>query len=454
MTTNNETAPALAQAPGKGDQMKWDDPNRLRQSIYAPAWAGLAIVLFFIAIVFVWGSTAPLSSGAIAAGVVAPEGSRRTIQHYEGGIVQALTIAEGQVVKKGDSLLILGDVGHEANHDALLARHATLLARRARLKAEKFDAHNVSFPTTLAHNRIGRDTMRSQLRIFDARRQEFKMREQMLLQTLKLIDVQIDGYRSLVGGHKTQLGILKEELRTKEHMLRKGYARRPEVLRIRKTIADVISRHGELVSRIAAAQEKQSEQRIEFATLKTKRTATIEEETDQVLNDLREIEEKIRISKDILKRSVVRAPVTGRVTNLRVKTIGGVVRKGQELMDIVPSNERLIVEARVSPLDIDNVHEGLKAQVYLTAYSGSNTPKITGTVLMVSADRIEGRGAGQKPYYLAKVTVKREELKAFGESVHLAPGMPADVVIITGKSTMIDYLVQPFRDAMRRSFRS
>ncbi len=433
---------------------QWDDPRRLGDSVRGPLRFGILILVLFVGGLGFWSATVPLAGGALAPGVIAPEGSRRTVQHYEGGIVQELRVNDGDMVERGAPLLVLADMGHLTKHDALVAKRLALLAKGARLAAEKKGLGAVAYPKTLTDQPAAQGPIASQSRIFEARQLEFQARQQVLTQRLNQLDAQIRGYQALFKSQTDQLNFLKEEAEAKERLLQKGFARLPDALRLRRMMAEAVGRLGELQASIAGAEQKQMETRFELRALETERDSRIAVESDEVSNELRDVAERIRAAQDVLKRSIVRAPVTGRVANLRVKTVGGVVQRGQDILDIVPSDERLLVEARLSPLDIDVVHEGLSAEITLTAYAGSNTPRIVGTVLMVSADSATQPGAeGQQPYYLARVAVDRSELAKVGKNVRLTPGMPADVMIVTGERTMLNYLVQPFLDALNKSFR-
>ena len=164
------------------------------------------------------------------------------------------------------------------------------------------------------------------------------------------------------------------------------------------------------------------------------------------------MEEQLLASQDVLARTVIVAPVAGTVVNLQFHTAGGVIGPGNPIVDIVPSDEDLIIEARVSPVDIDVVRTGLNAEVHLTAYSQRNLPRLTGIVRTVSADRLTDEATGE-PYYLARVEVAGEELERLGDDIDLLPGMPAEVMIATGDRTVIDYLMSPIEDTFRRAFR-
>jgi HlyD family secretion protein/epimerase transport system membrane fusion protein len=191
---------------------------------------------------------------------------------------------------------------------------------------------------------------------------------------------------------------------------------------------------------------------MQILSLEADRSDKVAEQLDKVRSELAGVSERLQASRDVLARTVVTVPISGTVVNLRFKTVEGVIRAGDAILDIVLDEEKLLIDARVSPTDIDVVHAGLAAQVRLTAYSSRGLPRIHGVVRTVSADRLADQATGQ-PYYLARVEVERGELERMGAGVGLVPGMPADVLIVRRERTMVNYLLEPFREAFRWSFR-
>ena len=194
------------------------------------------------------------------------------------------------------------------------------------------------------------------------------------------------------------------------------------------------------------------ETKLQILSIDAERADQIAADADKVRADLTEVTEKLHASADVLQRTVVVAPVSGTVVDVKFKTVGGVVQRGEPIMSIVPSSDELIIEGRVTPLDRKAVHSGLQAQIHLSAYSSRVVPKIPGTVRTVSADRLVDDTTHQ-PYYLARVAVDRQTLEQLAPTVDLIPGMPVEVLIVTERRTMFDYILKPFRDAFWRSFR-
>ncbi len=308
-------------------------------------------------------ATAPLAGAAIAPGLVCPDGSRRTVQLFEGGIIRDLLVTNGSAVTAGDPLVVLEDVGARAARDARMGRYRVLGAIEARLVAEADDADVIDFPRELISAADGdpeiAEAISDQISRFDVRRRTHDGRRAILRQRVAQLQEQIAGLEAQIENQDRQLD---------------------------------------------------------------------------------------------LARTVVAAPVSGTVVGIRFRTRGGVTGAGEPILDIVPAEEDLLIEARVSPTDIDSVAAGQAAQVHLTAYRQRTMRRIEGRVRHVSADRIMDEGTSQ-PYFLARVEVDRQQLTAVGPDVQLVPGMPAEVLILTGELIALAYLMDPFINTIRRAMR-
>jgi HlyD family secretion protein/epimerase transport system membrane fusion protein len=215
--------------------------------------------------------------------------------------------------------------------------------------------------------------------------------------------------------------------------------------------AELGGRLGQYEAAISEAQQQIGEAELQMVANDAARADQIATQLDQVQAELNGIDEKLLASRDVLRRTVIAAPVGGTVVNLKFKTVSGVIQPGVPILDIVPAEEKLIIEARISPIDIDVVHAGLKAQVQLSAISRRSAPRIHGVVRSISADRMVEDGG--KAFYLARVEVDRDEVERIGPNIELVPGMPADVLIVTGERTLADYLLRPFLDAVWKTMR-
>ena len=431
----------------------WDDPKRLNESVGGPFLFGLAMLALMIGGGGLWASVVPLSSGAVAPGVVVPEGQRRTVQHYEGGLVRALVVREGDQVETGAPLVILTDARRDAEREALAASRLALLAEKARLDAEASGAPAIGRVEELEATVVGRATLAAQSQIFAALRAEFAAERGVLERRLDHVAAEIEGKAAMISSYRIQLSLVGEELGIKAALKRQGLTRRTDVVGLKRNEAELVGRVGELTAAVRAGEQQQSTIRQELSALEMKRRTRIAVDLDKVGKSLRDADERLSALREVSERNIVRAPVNGRVANLKVTTIGGVVGRGEPILEIVPSEERLLVEAKISPLDIDVVHEGLTAMVMLSAYAGADAPRVPGRVVMVSADRAEPDQPGEQPHYKARVVIDPIEMQSRGHGMRLAPGMPADVIIVTGERTMLSYLLEPLKKALDRSFR-
>ncbi len=426
--------------------------HSLKRNIRGPNRIGLSIVVAFMATFVVWGILTPLAGGALAPGVLAPVQGKKVVQHLEDGIIAELRVHDGDIVEVGQSLVVLENVQARANHDALQQQRWSLLAKQARLQAESEGRSEIEWPFELQPTDPNIVTIiNAQRMVFDTRETDLITRKNILHQRIDQLSEQIKGIEAQVDSASGQLELIAEELQGKEILLRQGLMPKPEYLRLKRTKVEIEGRRGEYLAQIAKARQEISEAQLQIVKADAERATQVASESDNVRADLTSTVEKMRSSEDVLKRTVVSAPISGTVVNLNFKTIGGVVEKGRPILEIVPSNDALVIEARTTPLDVKAVHNGLNAQIHFTAYSSRSTPRIPGTVQSVSADRLLDSNTNQ-PYYLVKVTVDREAMGRLAPNVKLIPGMPADVLIITEHRTMFDYLFQPFLETFRRSF--
>ena len=426
----------------------------LRRSLRWPFRLGLVVMSFFVFAFVGWGALVPLAGGAVAPGIISPDGNRRTVQHLEGGIIAQLMVRDGDVVGVGQPLVLLESLQPKATHDMLLAQQWTLLATHARLVAEQSGLTELQFPSALRNSTDERlqAVLDGQLRLFDDRLTTHTARKDVLRQRIEQLNEQVKGLQAQVDSSNTQLELIAEELVGKESLLVKNFITKPEVLKLRRAVAEIQGRRGEYLGAIARAQQQIGETQLQILTTDAERTDQVTTRLEQLRVELATVTEKLNSSVDILKRTTINAPIAGVVLNMRFKTNGGVLKPAEPILDIVPAEDILLIDARVSPVDIDVVRVGLRAKVQLTAYSGRSMPRLNGIVKTVSADRIVDEGSRQ-PYYLARVHVDREEIHQLHAGIELIPGMPAEVLIVTGERTMAEYLFQPFLDALWRSFR-
>lgn len=400
-----------------------------------------------------WAVLAPLKSGVVAPGSIKVAGERKTVQHLEGGIIQKLFVKEGDQVQAGQVLVRLEGKRARANLRAKTMEYYTLLARGARLKAEKEGRDQVSFPKELT-SRADNPTIR---KIMDAERNLFTSRRVSIQDQLNLYKSWSEGYRREIDGLKAQrtaamkqLVTIKDELGSVETLYKKGLIDKPRLLALKRTAAGLKGQIGSYNASIAKAEQKIGETELRGITLQTQRKEEIAEELQKTEAAIRDIREQMPALVDRVKRLDILAPRSGRVVDLRYHTPGGVINAASPIMDIVPEDDTLIIEARIKPTDIDIVTPGVEALIQLTAYNQRQTPQIPGQVINVSADRLEDPKTGD-PYYLAMVEIDQKSLRDLS-NVKLYPGMPATVQIVAGERTPLDYLLGPLESAVRRTW--
>jgi HlyD family secretion protein/epimerase transport system membrane fusion protein len=426
-----------------------DETPGLESYLRKPARAGYAIIAVFVVGTGIWAATAPLAGGAVAPGIVSPNSNRKTVQHLEGGIVRELKVKEGELVAANQPLIVLDPLQSSAAHEALIGQRLSMLARSARLEAEREGAEVIRFPAELAGEGKLSAVARAQQQIFESRRATHEGRKNVLAKKIEQLDEQTRGLSAQAESTATQLGFIREEAASKMVLVNKGLLPRPEALRLQREEADIEGKHAEYLSEIGRVRQQIAETRLQMLGLDAERLDEVVAESDRVRIELGDLAERLRSSADVLERTVITAPVAGTVINMRAKTVGGVVQRGESVLEIVPANDALIIDAHVSPGDISRVHPGLMAQIHLAAYSSRILPRIEGRVQSVSPDRVTDP-SGQQVYYLARVEVDRKKLKAQAPTVDLIAGMAAEIVIVAEERTLLEYLWQPLQAALRR----
>lgn len=416
--------------------------------------AGLAVVSLAFGGFCGWAAYAELSSAVIASGIVMVDSSRKAIQHVEGGIVKEILVRNGDAVAAEALLLRLDETRARASFAIVQSKLDQALAAEARLLAERGALPTITQPAEFA----GREDDATLQEILQGQESQFQARRETLLgetgiyeQRIAQIDEQITGFRAQQESKVRQIALIEEELAGLKTLLAKGFAEKPKVLALEREAARLGGERGELIAEIAAAKTSISEARLQILQLKKDFRAQVEQELREVRAEALDLQERVAAAAFVLDHLEVRAPEAGIAVGLQVHAPGQVVKPGQTILEMVPVDDQLVVEARVRPVDIDNLAIGLEADVQFTAFPQRTTPRLLGTVVYVSADRFEDERNGEA-YYLARVSVSEAEAARLGER-KLHPGMPADVMIKTGERTALDYLVQPLRDSILRAWR-
>jgi HlyD family secretion protein len=401
-----------------------------------------------------WAALAPLSSAAVAPGVISPEGNRRTIQHLEGGIVRELLVREGTAVEADQPVVVLESSMAQANHDVLIREFRSALANQWRLMAERYKVADFEIPTSDAEagdDEEMRILFEAQRAVFLSRREAREKRKEVLQQRIGQLDEEMRGLKAQIASQSTQLALIREEAVGVAEMLEKGYERRPRLLALKKSEAEVVGTRAGHQAAVAKAVSAVAEAQAQIDSIESQHMEEVETQLTEVSAKLGSLREKLKAAKDVVTRTVITSPVAGTVVELRARTIGGVVTAGQPILDIVPRDEQLLIDARVSPNDIEEVRPDMPAKVVMTGYKQRNMLRLEGRVREVSADRIVDPRTSQV-YYLARIELPAGALREVPE-ISLKAGMPAEVMIITGERTLLNYLLDPLSSSFRKSFR-
>jgi HlyD family secretion protein len=417
------------------------------------AIAGLIVIVAFFGGFLGWSLFARLDSAALSHGIVVVDSHRKTVQHLEGGILRELMVKEGEAVRTGQTLALLDTTQADSQLGQITSQLVAVQARIARLRAEQSGSLTLDFPQGLLEQRsdpIVAETITTQSNLFHARWRAHESSEAVLQKRIDQLQEEIVANEAQLTSATRRLTLLEEERTNVAKLLEKGFERRPRLLELERAVADLKGRQGELRGTIARARQAIGGAQLEIVNLGDTRLAEVARELQEARAVENDLSDRVRAARDVRQRREVIAPQDGIVTDIRMVTLGGVIGPGQPLMDIVPTDDELIVETRVAPADIEAVRVGLPSRVRLSSYNRSLAPTVEGTVLYVAADMMTDQRTGN-PYFTARVRLSRQSLVEWPE-IRLFPGMPAEVMVVTGERRAIDYFVSPLFDRMRRAF--
>lgn len=419
--------------------------------------AGLAAIGVLVAVSGVWMALAPLHGAVIVPATIVVQNYRKTVQHLEGGIVRQILVREGDQVRAGDPLVRLSEIQAGAVVELLQDQMDAELIRSARLRAERDLLPRVEFPSELL-SRVREKSklatlMDSERRFFQARRQQLEGQIAVLRTQIRQINEEIVGLESQLKSANEASRYLAEELKMNVDLADRNFVQKTRVMGFQRQIAEKDEKRGEYAAEIAKAHQKVSEAELRIINLNDAyvREASGElKESNQKIIDLRE---RLKPSEDALKRLLVLAPVAGRVVDLKVTTVGGIIAPREPLMDIVPSESTLIVEGKVRTDEIAQFQADSSVSVQLSAFKQRTTPLVDGRIIYISSDAITETVNGVSvPFYRVQAELSPASLKAVGIE-GLTPGMPAVIFIQTRERTVLDYVIEPVTDSLRRSMR-
>ncbi|MEZ0168731.1 HlyD family type I secretion periplasmic adaptor subunit [Microvirga sp. TS319] len=448
---------ALAEPNVSVEMKPWTEVFREEEprepSYRIPVVAGLATIFLGIGGLLTWGFAAHLDSAAVANATVVVDSKRKTISHLEGGILKALIAHEGQVVKGGEALLRLDDTRAKAELEQLRSKRIGLEARLVRLRAEQSGAEDLTFSEDLqaSGGPTAADILAAERRFFIARREMFNRKVDIQRKTIAQQVAELEAVKAQTDANARQSELLDRELKAIASLVEKGYAPRPRLTEMQTRESQLVGQAGELASRKAKAEQAKAQADLEILSLGNDFQQQVAADVQTAQLDLADTMERMTAASDVLRRIEVVSPENGIVTNIRFHTPGSVITAGQPILDIVPENEPLIVEAKVSVRDIDSVHVGAPVQIRLTAYNNRSTAPLAGKLTYLSADQ-QMDDRTNYPYYVARAEILPESFKA-NPTTSLYPGMPAEILIINRPRRAIEYLLEPITDSFNRAFR-
>ena len=415
-----------------------------------PKRVGLTVLFLVFGVFGVWSAVAPLDGAARAPGTVMVKSYSQVVQHLEGGIISEIMVRDGDRVTAGEPLLTIDNTQAQAQLEIANAQFIGLKAREARLMAERDKLDRVSYPTDLDSGINGvRQEIEAQDEIFRSQKAALEGSVDVLEQRIEQLQSKLIGLAALKASKEELAASFSEELADVEALLSQGFSDKQKLRELERAVATLEGEAAELSANISSTEVQIGETRLQIIQTEHEFHNDVVNQLGETQTGLNDSNERVNALGDIVRRTVVRAPVAGIVTGMQFHSVNGVIGPGTPIASIVPQNEELIVEAQVSPNDIDRVALGMEATIRFSAF-GSSVPTITGKLINLSADRLVDQQTGM-PYYQSQIEVTEEGRTDLGNLV-LLPGMPAEVFITTGSRTFLQYLFKPFTNALARTF--
>ena len=415
---------------------------------------GFAVAVLGFLVMGAWLVVAPLSGAVIAQGFVKVDMNRKVVQHQEGGIVKQILVRDGERVQQGQTLVVIDDVKLDATLDLLRTQHDGERAKAARLEAERVMQPEVKFPADMverAQEPKVVEFLQRETALFRARREALDSQVAVLRKQIRQTEDEARALDGQIAAEARALKSQKEELAMNEQLFKQNFVQKTRLMQLERAAADYEARWEEHRAELAKTRQRGSELELRILAQRNSYVQSATDELKEISARLFDLEERLRPSKDASDRQRIASPIAGVVVGQRVFTAGAVVGPREVLMEIVPEDKTLIIEARIKPEDINHVRQGSEAEVRLTAYKQRTTPLVAGTVNYVSADRMVDTQSGA-PYYVVHVDVAARALEEAG-NLRMQAGMPAEVYIRTDSRTAFDYLVAPVTAYLRRGMR-
>jgi HlyD family secretion protein len=401
-----------------------------------------------------WASTSHIAGAVVAAGTVLVDSSVKKVQHPTGGVVGNIRVRDGDKVEFGDVLINLDETVTRANLRIVTKQLDELAVRNARLRAERDILQSVELPRSLISRQSDAEIVEiltGERTLFESRRAARGGQKAQLNERIEQLRKEIDGLLAQQKAKTKELQLIKTELEGQNRLWSKNLIAITKYTATQREAARLDGEWGRLLASVAQARGKIAEIELQSIQLDQDRKTEVIKEIREIQSKQAELDERRVTAEDQLKRVEIRAPQAGVVHQLGVHTVGGVINAGEPVLLIVPRDDKLVIEARVAPRDIDKVRMGQRSVVSFPAFNQRTTPEVTGEISHVAADQIRDPQSNMA-YFLVRITLSADELKRL-DGLTLRPGMPADVYIATGERTTLSYLIKPLSDQISRAFR-
>lgn len=415
---------------------------------------GYGVSLLFILAFFVWGGSVPLTSAAIASGVVGVEGQKKQVQHLGGGIIKDIQARDGDVVKKGQVLVVLNDIEARSRFNELNNRYILTSAQFARWTAEQNSSDTINTPVWLTENvdqPAVKAAMARQSDILEARAAVLEQTNLNLVLKLRESEEVADAAKARIANLQRKRRLINKELEEFGRLRENGLATRSQLFDLEKQVTNLDLEMADSKSEESLSRQKVAQFNAQIKELNSSRIQESAEQAAASLEALESLRQQVASVKNTVNRSNIRAPIGGYVINSVVNTVGGVVRSGETIMEILPTDEKLLINGQVPPKDRDSVRVGQRAEVTFSAFNRRSTLPVEGKVRLISADSLIDP-VTSLPYYKTTIEIDGDATNQLnGETIF--PGMQADILIVTGTQTFVQYLLSPITRSFNKAFR-
>ena len=432
-----------------------DGAPRASSDTRAVARTGLLVLTLGFGGFLLWAGLAPLDEGVPTMGMVTLDSKRKTVQHLSGGIVKEVLVQEGQQVKEGQPLLRLDAAVAKANYEAVRQRYLGYRAMQSRLFAEQAGRDAIDFHPDVKEamsDPLIKQQVSTQQQLIQARRAALAADLQGIEESMQGLKEQLGSYQNILVQRRSQLALLSEELTNTRGMVKEGYAPRNRQLELERMVAESNAAIADLAGNSLRVARQVAELGQRSVARKQEYRKEIETQLSDVTREVQSDAEKfVAVTADLV-RMEIKAPASGQVVGLSVQTVGAVLQPGQKLLDVVPDQQTLLLEAHIPPHLIDKVQTGLMADIRFNSFAHSPQLVVDGRVMSVSGDLLSDPQQPQYSYYLARVQVTPAGMKTLGAR-QMQPGMPAEIVIKTGERSLLTYLMHPLTKRMAASMK-